>query len=119
MAKGYHSTSDILTKTRDGQDLNKIWDDYNAALAAFNAARQPLIDFLSFTVTDIIEDIVQPGSERFEKASEFGIPKAVKPAPTVTQRAFPFDWWDTRAGYTFQFLAGGPGNTGGASQAQL
>lgn len=119
MAKGYHTSGDILTRTRDGQDLNQIWRDYNEALAAFNATRQPLIDFLSFTVTSIIEDIVQPGQERFEKASEFGIPKGVRPQPTITQRAFPFDWWDTRAGYTFQFLAGGPGNSAGASSAQL
>ena len=119
MPKGYHASGDILTRTRDGQDLNKIWQDYQDALAAFNATRQPLIDFLSFTVTQTIEDIVQPGQERFEKASEFGIPKAIRPTPTVTQRAFPFDWWDTRAGYSFQFLAGGPGNSNGASAAQL
>lgn len=119
MAKGYHASADILTRTRDGQDLNKIWDDYNAALDEFNKTRQPLIDFLSFTVTNIIEDIVQPGQEQFEEASEFGIPKAIRPQPTVVQRAFPFKWYDTRAGYTFQFLAGGPGNTQGASSAQL
>lgn len=119
MAKGYSTSADILTVTRDGQDLNKIWDDYQAALAAFNKTRQPLIDLLSFRVTNVIEDIVQPGTERFEKASEFGIPVSIRPQPVVTQRAFPFDWYDLRAGYTFQFLAGGPNALGGASTAQL
>lgn len=119
MAKGYHSSADILTRTRDGQDLNAIWDQYTAALAAFNANRQPLIDLLSFTTTSIIEDLVQPGTEDFEEATEYGIPQAIRPVPTPTARAYPFKWYDTRAAYTFQFLAGGPSNSEGASQRQL
>jgi hypothetical protein len=119
MAKGYSTSGDILTRTRDGQDLNQIWTDYQSALAEFNKTRQPLIDLLSFTVTNVIEDIVQPGTERFEKASEFGIPVSIRPQPIVAQRAFPFDWYDLRAGYTFQFLAGGPNSLGGATSAQL
>lgn len=119
MAKGYHASADILTRTRDGQDLNDIWDQYAELLASFNATRQPLMNLLSFTTTQIIEDLVQPGTEQFEEATEFGIPRAIRPAPTPTARAYPFKWYDTRAGYTFQFLSGGPNNTSGASQAQL
>jgi hypothetical protein len=119
MAKGYHSSADILTRTRDGQDLNAIWDQYAALLEQFNAARTPLMNLLSFTTTNIIEDLVQPGQEVFEEATEFGIPVAIRPAPAPTARAYPFKWYDTRAGYTFQFLAGGPNNSNGASQKQL
>lgn len=119
MAKGYATSADILTATRDGQDLNAVWNTYQEALAAFNAMRTPLVELLTFPVNNVIEDIVQPGTERFEKASEFGIPVSMRPAPVVTQRAFPFDWYDLRAGYTFQFLAGGPNSLGGASTAQL
>ena len=118
MAKGYSNSNDVLQRTRDGQDLNAIWTQYNAALDQFNAVRQPLIDLLSFRVTDVIEDVVQPGTERFEQASEFGIPKSIRPVPVVQSRAFPFDWYDLRQGYTFQFLAGN-GNTQGATTAQL
>lgn len=119
MATGYSASGDILTRTRDGQDLNALWDAYTASLAEFNATRQPLIDLLSFTTTGVIEEIVQPGTERMERSTEFGIPKSVRPALTPTARAYPFDWYDTRNGYTFQFLAGGPGHTDGASQKQL
>lgn len=119
MAQGYNASGDILTRTRDGQDLNALWNAYAAALAEFNATRQPLIDLLSFTTTGIIEEIVQPGTERMERATEFGIPKSIRPSLAPTARAYPFDWYDTRHGYTFQFLAGGPGHTNGASQAQL
>lgn len=119
MARGYNASADILTRTRDGQDLNAIWDAYQEALAAFNAQRQPLIDLLSFSVQNVIEDVAQPGQERFEKASEFGIPSSVRPAPQPVSRAYPFDWYDIRAGYTFQFLVGGPNNSGGATSQQL
>jgi hypothetical protein len=119
MAKGYHSSADILTRTRDGQDLNAIWDQYQTLLESFNAARTPLMSLLSFTTNTLIEDVVQPAQEQFEEASEFGIPIAIRPAPTPTARAYPFKWYDTRAGYTFQFLMGGPNNSAGASQAQL
>lgn len=119
MAQGYNASGDILQRTRDGQDLNAIWDAYQRSLAEFNATRQPLIDLLSFTTTTVIEDIVQPGTERFEKASEFGIPKSLRPNLTPTARAYPFEWFDSRHAYTFQFLAGGPGHSAGATQRQL
>lgn len=118
MARGIASSGDILTRTRDGQDLNAIWRQYQEALAAFNATRQPFIDLFASPVTDIIEDVTAPGQEKFEKASEYGIPVAIRPAPAPTQRAYPFEWWDTRTAYTFQFLAGGKSGQG-ATQAQL
>ena len=62
MAKGYATSADILTRTRDGQDLNAVWDSYQQALQDFNSARTPLADLLSFGVTNVIEDIVQPGT---------------------------------------------------------
>jgi hypothetical protein len=105
MAKGYNSSGDILTKTRDGQDLNAIWDQYRALLDAFNATRQPLIDLLSFTVTDPVEDVAQAVEEDFELASEFGLPKSVRPVTTIQQRAFDFNWYDVAARFTFAYLA--------------
>jgi hypothetical protein len=118
MALGYSSSADILVRTRDGQDLNAIWDGFNAILETFNAQRTPLVDLLSFSVTNVIEDIIEAGTERFEEATEYGIPKSIRPRPVVTQRAYPFKWYDMRQGYTFQFLAGN-GNTEGASSAQI
>jgi hypothetical protein len=118
MSKGIAASGDILVRTRDGQDLNAIWNGFRDILDTFNAARQPLIDLLSYSVTDVIEDIVEAGTERFEQASEFGLPKSIRSAPVVNQRAFPFTWYDLRQSYTFQFLAGN-GNTAGATSAQI
>lgn len=119
MAKGYSTSGDILTRTRDGQDLNEIWRLYQEGLAEFNKQRQPLIDLFSFSVDRVIEDVVQPGQETFEEATEFGIPTSIRPAPQPTARAYPFKWYDLRAAYTFQFLVGGPSNSDGASSQQL
>jgi hypothetical protein len=104
MAKGYSAKADILTRTRDGQDLNAIWDAYQAALEDFNDARQPLIDLLSSSVSGIVDEAGAPGTERFELATEFGIPQSIRPIPSVAARAYPFDWYDLRQGYTWRFL---------------
>lgn len=112
MAKGYSARADILTRTRDGQDLNAIWDMYAQALADFNSARQPLIDLLASPVSGIIDEAGAPGTERFERQTEFGIAQSIRPAPAVTSRAYPLDWYDLRQGYTWRFLKG-------ATQKQL
>ncbi len=105
MAKGYSAKADILTRTRDGQDLNAVWDAYQAALEEFNSARQPLIDLLSSPVDGIVDEVGNPGTERFELASEFGIAQSIRPTPSVASRAYPFEWYDLRQGYTWRFLA--------------
>lgn len=104
MANGYSARADILTRTRDGQDLNAIWDMYAAALADFNAMRQPLVDLLAAPVTGIVDEITNPGTEQFELATEFGIAQSVRPVPTVASRAYPFAWYDMRQAYTWRFL---------------
>jgi hypothetical protein len=49
-------------------------------------------------------EVANPGTERFELASEFGIAQSIRPAPAVTSRAYPFEWYDLRQGYTWRFL---------------
>lgn len=108
MAKGYNTSGDILTATRDGQDLNALWNQYQDLLAAFNATRQPLIDLLAFNVTEVIDDVPQAIEEDFEQATEFGVPRSVRPLLTVQQRAYDFNWYDVATRFTFQFLADAP-----------
>lgn len=105
MAKGYNASGDVLTTTRDGQDLNRIWSDYQNLLQQWNATRQPLLDLLTFTTDQIVDDVVQGVEEDFEEASEFGVPKAVRPVTTIQQRAYDFKWYDVAARFTFQFLS--------------
>jgi len=105
MAKGIAASGDVLTTTRDGQDLNEIWNQYQALLDSWNATRQPLIDLLTFNVTQIIEDVVQGVEEDFEESSEFGQPRSIRPQPTIQQRAYDFKFYDVSTRFTFAFLA--------------
>jgi hypothetical protein len=119
MAKGINATGDILTKTRDGQDLNAIWNQYQDLLDAWNASRQPLIDLLTFSVTDIIDDVAQGIEEDFEESTEFGQPRAVRPLTTVQQRAYDFKWYDVAARFTFRFLSDAPARQVDMVQQQI
>jgi hypothetical protein len=80
---GIHASGDVLTRTRDGQDLNAIWNQYQELLRAWNATRQPLIDLLSFNTDQIVDDVAQGVEEDFEEATEFGQPKSIRPNVTA------------------------------------
>lgn len=105
MPNGIHATGDILTRTRDGQDLNAIWNQYQELLRNWNSTRQPLIDLLSFNTDQIIDDVAQGVEEDFEEATEFGQAKSIRPNVTIQQRAYDFKWYDVATRFTFQFLA--------------
>jgi len=104
-AKGYHAAGDVLTKTADGRDLNDLWSEFQATLAIQNERRQALIDLLTFTVTNIIEDVPQFGGGDFESMSEYGVPQGLRPTTSMLSLGYPFKWYDIALRYTWQFLA--------------
>lgn len=106
MGQGYNQHSDIITRTADGRDLNGLWADYQAVLADYNAQRQTLVDFLSYPETEVIKSVPVIGKGgKFEKASEYGVPKGIRPGVTYYDMAMPFEWYDLAARFTWQFLA--------------
>lgn len=103
---GFHTQGDVIRTSVDGVDLNVLWREFTAVLARLNASRQPLVDLLSFTVQEPVVTIPQVGSNaNFEKASEFGVPVAVRTGVGYFQLGFSFDWYDTGARYTWKYLA--------------
>ena len=105
MAKGYNASADVLTQTIDGRDLNDIWTEFQQVVALQNAERQRIIDLLTFPVTQVIEDVPQFGTEDFEEASEYGVPKGVRPTGSVLSLGYTFKWYDIANRFTWQFLA--------------
>lgn len=104
--RGYNAAGDVLTRTADGRDLNSLWAEFQAALAIQNESRQVLIDFLTFTVTNVIEDVPQgAGTADFEKASEYGEPVGARTRVSYWSLAYDFDWYDLAYRYTWMFLA--------------
>lgn len=106
MGQGFNNHADLLTQTKDGRDLNSLWADYQAVLADYNAQRQTLVDFLSYPTGDAIVSVPVIGTGgQFERATEFGVPKGIRPGVSYVDMAVPFDWYDLAARMTWQFLA--------------
>lgn len=105
MARGYNAVADIVTRTADGRELNDIWDEFQATVAIQNASRQRIIDLLTFPVTQVIEDVPQFGTEDFEEASQYGVPKGIRPTASVLSLGYTFKWYDIANRFTWQFLA--------------
>lgn len=103
---GFHTEADVIRTTVDGVDTRTLWAEFQEALAILNRRRQPIVDLLTFGVTDPVETVPQVGSSAsFEKASEFGVPVAVRTGVGYFQMGYAFDWYDTGARYTWKYLA--------------
>ena len=105
MARGYNTEGDVITRTADGRDLSDLWTELSQVVAVYNERRQKLIDLLTFSVSQNIEDVPQLGSDDFEEASEFGEPKGIRGAMSYFSMAYDFKWYDLAARFTWKFLA--------------
>lgn len=103
---GFHTEADVIRTTVDGVETNTLWREFQQVLAMLNRQRQPLVDLLTYTVPRPVETVPQVGSSaNFEKASEFGVPVAVRTGVGYFKMGFAFDWYDTGARYTWKYLA--------------
>lgn len=107
-ARGYNAAGDIIQQTVDGVDLNALWTEFQATVAAQNEERQRLIDLLTFSATSPTERVNQISSADFEKASEYGEPVGVRPTGAYFFLGYDFDWYDLAARFTWKFLADAP-----------
>lgn len=107
MARGFHAAGDILvSQTQDGTALNQLWDDYQAALAAWNAQRDPLVSFLTYRTTDLTEQMYDSGEiGDFEPATEYGVPVGIRPGVKPMVIGYDFGWYDLAGRFTWKFLA--------------
>lgn len=103
---GIHAVGDnVITTTADGLDVNVLWAEFQAALALLNAQRQPLIDLLTYTVPRPVESVPQVGNNsKFEKSSEFGVPRAIRTDVDFFQMGFSFDDYDVGIRFTWKYL---------------
>jgi hypothetical protein len=107
--QGFNEAADVIEQTIDGVDTNELWSAYQQAVALRNRERQPLIDFLSWFVTDPVEGIATADSDaRFERASEYGVPRSYRPAGEIEFFGYDFNWYDLGSRFTWEFLADAP-----------
>ena len=114
MPRGIHAKGDIVTTTADGVDFNRLWNEFQQTMQAWNAKRDRLVGFLSYPVTQPSEFVYQGGSvTEFEDATEYGLPVGVRPSTSYSTLGYDFKWRDLGGYFTWQYLADAP-----ASQVQ-
>lgn len=105
-AQGFNVAADIIEQTIDGVNTNDLWNAYTQAVALRNRERQPLMDFLTYSVTNPVEGIpAGAGGARFERSSEFGVPRSHRPTSELQFMGFDFNWHDMANRFTWEFLA--------------
>lgn len=104
-SRGFNTEGDVITQTADGRDLNAMWQEFQATIQLQNAERDRIVQFLTFPVTQLIEDVSQVVGDDFEEASEFGEPKSIRAVGSYFSMAYDFRWFDLAARYTWKFLA--------------
>jgi hypothetical protein len=75
-----------------------------AALNFHNGSRSALVSMLTYTVTDLIENVPVFNTTMFEEASEFGVPQSARPTQAMKQLAYDFKDYDIALRYTWKFL---------------
>lgn len=105
-AGGFNEAADVIEQLSDGTPVTELWAAYQQVVATHNAERQTLIDFLSYRVANPTESIPSGQSAaRFERASEYGVPRAHRPGGEWHFLGFDFAWFDLGLRYTWEFLA--------------
>lgn len=92
------------TLNAQGIDYNVMWQLFQESIAILNRDRNPLLNLLTFPVSQPIEQVRYPSVEAFEEASEYGTPKGVRVAPAAYTYGFNFRWFDIATRYTWQAL---------------
>lgn len=101
---GFNERADVI-QAADGTDLNAFWNEVQATIRMRNAAKERLIDQLTFRVTGPLEEVALPSEVDFEEASEYGQPVGIRGGVSRLYRGFDFKFYDLAIRYTWMYLA--------------
>lgn len=107
MARGYNALADVL-RTADGVDVNRLFTEIQAAVAARNAQRQRWLDLLTYRTTQPSDTVLQTGdtsSIQMEEASEYGVPQGIRLTGDFLTMSAQAKWYDISARFTYRGLA--------------
>jgi hypothetical protein len=106
MAKGISTRGDVLVnQTADGVDLNDLWAEVQEVLDLYNSHRSAVVNLLSYRTTQVADAVAQSiSSDSFEEATEFGVPRAIRPPSDVLKLGYTFKDWDISLRATWQFI---------------
>lgn len=101
---GYHTEGDILYPMADGVDPNELWAEFQETLEIYNTRRQAIVNILTFEVTNPVERVAQVGDVDFQRATEFGLPKAARLEQSYFLMGYDFQDYDVATRYTWKYL---------------
>lgn len=101
---GYHTEADNVFPLADGVDPNALWAEFQDTLNIYNERRQAIVNVLTFPVTQLVETVPQVGEVDFQRATEFGVPKAARIEQTYFQMGYDFEDYDLATRYTWKYL---------------
>src|SRR5262245_57354713 len=104
--KGIATAGDVLVnQTADGVDLNLIWAEIATALELYNTERSAVARLLSYPTTVPADAVPQSiGTDSFEEATEFGVPKAIRPPAEYLKLGYTWKDYDIATRNTWKFL---------------
>lgn len=103
---GISTRGDVLVNvTADGVDLNEIWAEVQDALELWNKERKSITDLLSYKTVNVADAVPQSiSSDSFEEATEFSVPRAIRPPSDVLRLGYSWKDWDISLRATWKFL---------------
>lgn len=101
--RGTNQVADVIFQSADGADLNRMWREFQRSLNIFNRERDPLLNMLTFDVTNPAERVLQPSTEDFEEATEFGEPKGIRIGKPFNL-GYSLKFYDIAIRYTWMYL---------------
>jgi hypothetical protein len=106
MAKGISTTGDVLVnQTADGVDLNTIWAEITEALELYNEERSAVARLLSYPTIQVADAVPQSiSSDSFEEATEFGVPRAIRPPSDMLKLGYQYGDYDLSLRATWKFM---------------
>src|SRR5213596_1985789 len=106
MAKGISVHGDVLvSQLADGVDLNDIWAEIQDVLDLWNKKRKSVTNILNYKTVNVADAIAQSiDSDSFEEATEFGVPRAIRPPSDVLKLGYSFKDYDIALRATWKFL---------------
>lgn len=103
--RGYQNRGSVLVnRTADGVELNTIWDEIADALNLYNNERSAIASLVSFRTTRPGDAVPQSvNAERFEEATEYGVPTGVSD-PSYLKLGFTLKDYDLALRATWKYL---------------
>jgi hypothetical protein len=105
---GILTEGDLRFRTIDGVPYAMLWNEFEDTLSLWNAHQAGVASIFTYPVQSLVEMVPSVGQLKFERASEFGIPKSARAEVNYYQLAYGYNDYDMRIAYTWKFLRENP-----------